>query len=78
MRRLALYFLPAAAAAAAIFGLFYGWIGFQAIRGGAGWVGYLLLVFGFGGITLGTALWTAWRKVVEQIRSDSAAADKNV
>lgn len=70
MRRFALYFLPATGAAAAVIGLFYGWIGIQAILAGAGWFGVLLLAFGVGGIALGMALWNAWRKFVGKVRSD--------
>lgn len=69
MRRFALYFLPATGAAAAVVGVLYGWIGIQAIRGGAGWFGVLLLVFGIGGMALGMALWNAWRKFVERVRN---------
>jgi hypothetical protein len=71
MRRFALYFLPASGVAAAIIGAFYGWIGIQAVRGGAGWFGILLVVFGFGGITLGIALMNAWRKFVERAKGES-------
>jgi hypothetical protein len=68
MRRFALYFLPATGVAAAIIGAFYGWIGIQAIRGGAGWFGVLVVVFGVGGIALGIALMNAWRMFVERAR----------
>jgi hypothetical protein len=68
MRRLALYFLPATGVAAAMIGAFYGWIGIQAVRGGAGWFGVLLVVFGIGGIALGIALMNAWRKFVERMK----------
>ena len=78
MRRFALYFLPATAAAAAVIGVLYGWIGIQAIRGGAGWVGFLLLAFGFGGIALGTALWNVWRKFIERVRSASSDSGHHV
>ena len=69
MRRFALYFLPATGVAAAIIGAFYGWIGIQAVLGGAGWLGVLLVVFGVGGIALGVALMNAWRKFVERMKS---------
>ena len=69
MRRLALYFLPAVAIAAVVFGLFYGWIGIQTLRRGGGGAGLFLLVFGFGGIALGAALWTAWRSVMRGVRT---------
>jgi hypothetical protein len=68
MRRLALYFLPATGVAAAIIGAFYGWIGIQAVRGGAGWFGILLVVFGIGGIALGIALMNAWRTFAERMK----------
>ena len=68
MRRFALYFLPAVGVAAAIIGAFYGWIGIQAIRGGAGWFGVLVVAFGVGGIALGIALMNAWRKFVEHMK----------
>jgi hypothetical protein len=68
MRRFALYFLPATATAAMIIGVFYGWIGFQAVRGGAGWAGYLLLAFGIGGVALGAGLLNVWRKVMGRAR----------
>ena len=68
MRRLALYFLPATGVAAAMIGAFYGWIGIQAVRGGAGWFGVLLVVFGIGGIALGIALMNAWRTFVERMK----------
>ena len=78
MRRFALYFLPATGAAAAVIGVLFGWIGIQAIRGGAGWFGILLLAFGIGGIALGMALWNAWRTFVARVRSGNAANSRDV
>ena len=77
-RRLALYFLPATATAAMIIGVLYGWIGFQAVRGGAGGAGFLLLAFGVGGIALGAALLNAWRKIVDRIRKPPPEAASKV
>ena len=76
MRRFALYFLPATGVAAAIIGAFYGWIGIQAIRGGAGWFGVLVVVFGVGGIALGIALMNAWRNFVERARGANESSGR--
>lgn len=68
MSKVVLYFLPATGVIAAIFGAFYVWIAIAALRNGAGWVGVLLLVFGFAGIALGAALWNAWRMMLARAR----------
>jgi hypothetical protein len=62
MRRIGLYFLPAIAAAAIIFGLFYIWIGIQTIMRGESATAAFLFAFGIGGLALGSALWSVWRK----------------
>jgi hypothetical protein len=66
--RFVYYVMPAAAVFAAAFGAIYGWIGIRAVLGGAGWFGVLLLVFGVGGIALGSALWRAWRMITKRAR----------
>ena len=63
-RRLTLYFLPAIGGSAIVFGLFYGWVGIQALRRGETGAALFLLVFGFGGIALGAALFSTWRRIV--------------
>jgi hypothetical protein len=55
--------VPALAAAAALFGLIWGWIGINAAIHGGGPVAYLLIVFGFGGIVLALALWRSWKTI---------------
>ena len=59
MRSFTLYFLPAIAVSAVVFGLFYGWVGIQSLGRGEVGVGIFLLVFGFGGIALGVAMLSA-------------------
>jgi hypothetical protein len=68
MRRFTVYFLPAIAVAAVVFGLFYAWTAFQTFRRGEIGVGVFLLVFGLGGVALGIAMWTTWRNIVRQAR----------
>ena len=68
MRRFTVYFLPAIAVAAVVFGLFYAWTAFQTCRRGEIGVGVFLLVFGLGGVALGIAMWTTWRNIVRQAR----------
>jgi len=75
VRRFPLYFLPAIAVAAIIFGAFYAWAGIQAIRAGTGIVGYFLLLFGAGGIALGAALFTSWRRIIGRAVSKSRASE---
>jgi hypothetical protein len=55
------YIMPALAAAAALFGVIWGWIGLTAAVHGGGMVALLLVIFGFGGIVLALALWRSWR-----------------
>lgn len=57
------YVLPTAGAMAVVFGIVYGWVGINALVHGGGWVAGVLIVFGFAGVTLGLALWRAWRMV---------------
>jgi hypothetical protein len=73
MRRFTLYFLPAVAVAGSVFGLFYGWVGVQSLVRGETGVGIFLLVFGFGGIALGVALWSVWRRLVQQARGNASS-----
>ena len=63
----------AVAIAGGVFGLFYGWVGIQSLMRGETGVGIFLLVFGFGGIALGTAMWSVWRKLVQQARANSSS-----
>ena len=62
--RFVFYVVPATAVIAAVFGVVYGWIGVQALLAGGGWFGVLLVVFGFGGVALGLALWRTWRTIL--------------
>jgi len=60
-RRTSYYLLPGLAIAAAALGLVWGWIGISATINGGGPVAWLFVVFGFGGVVLGMAMWRAWR-----------------
>ena len=60
-RRTSFYLLPGLAVAATALGIIWGWIGVSAVIDGGGGVAWLFIVFGFGGIVLGIALWRAWR-----------------
>jgi hypothetical protein len=66
--RFVYYVMPAAAIFAVAFGAIWGWIGIQALIGGAGRFGVLLVVFGIAGVALGLSLWRAWRLVVNRAR----------
>jgi uncharacterized membrane protein len=74
MRRFTIYFLPAVAVAAAVFGAFYGWVGFLSLRRGEIGVGIFLVVFGIGGISLAAALWNTWRGIVRRARDGAKGA----
>jgi hypothetical protein len=67
-RRTSFYLLPGLSIAAAALGLVWGWIGVTAAIGGGGPIAYLFVLFGFGGIALGIALWRAWRTFVNQAK----------
>ena len=60
-RKTSYYLLPGLSVAAAALGLVWGWIGITAAIGGGGPIAWLFIVFGFGGLVLGLALWRAWR-----------------
>ena len=60
------YVLPLIAIGAAIFGFVWIWIGANAAMHEGGPVAYLLIVFGFGGIVLGLALWNTWRSMTSR------------
>ena len=66
MNRLSLYLLPVIAIFAVACGLTWGWIGIRAAIGGGGPVAYLFIVFGFGGIVLGMALWRARQALLKR------------
>lgn len=67
-QRYSLYFIPAVGIAAAVFGLFYGYIGVQTLIRGDGKLATFFFVFGFGGIVLGLALFSVWRQLVRKAR----------
>ncbi len=67
MRGLSYKIVPIFAAAAALFGVVWGWVGINAAIHGGGPVAYLLILFGFGGIVLSMALWRTWKMVRARI-----------
>jgi hypothetical protein len=62
MKRVSLYFLPALAVIAVLFGSFYVWTGLNVLRQGHLGMAALVTVFGVGGIAMGVALWTISRQ----------------
>jgi hypothetical protein len=75
MKRMSAYFLPVLAALATMFGFFYIYAAIRPLRTGDTGTAVFLLVFGFGGVALGVALWTTWRKFAIARRERTSPAE---
>lgn len=69
MRRMSAIFLPILAVIAAVFGLYYVYLGVQTARTGEKGAAAILIVFGFAGFALGMALWRVIRLLQERASS---------
>ncbi len=68
MRRMSAVFLPILSIIAAVFGLYYMYLGVQTAREGEKGAAAILVVFGFAGVALGMALWRVIRMLEQRAR----------